>query len=93
MFIWAFFIILSAFVLFVLFIPEIFPRCSCCRKLKFRPSMRIHKTISLKLGYGGNCSVCKSCCRKYNITCLKDLEQVKDIKRRLKLESIRNSLD
>lgn len=88
MHIWLYEIILVSLILFLLYIPDIFPECSCCRKKKFRLFFRIHRAVSINPGYGGSRSVCIKCCRKYNIEDLKDLDNLKLIKRKLKLDSL-----
>jgi len=88
MYIWFYFCILAFTILFLLFIPDMFPKCSCCLKKKFRPLIRIHMAVSMNPGYGGSRSVCVKCCRKYDIKDLKELDQLIIIKRKLKLESL-----
>lgn len=92
MYIWQYFIIFAFTILFVLFIPDMFPKCSCCFKKKFRPFFKIHKSISINPGYGGSRSVCIKCCRKYGIEELKDLDRLILIKRKLKLDSLTKDL-
>ena len=88
MYIWFCLFILASIILFVLFIPDIFPRCSCCRKKKLRPFIRIHRAVSINPGYGGSRSVCTKCCRKYDIENLKDLDKLMLVKRKLRLNSL-----
>lgn len=83
------FIVLAALLLTVLFLPDLLPRCSCCLRLKPRPLFRIHKAVGLNPGYRGYRSVCKKCCRKYDINGLSDLDRLKSIRRRLMLEMIK----
>jgi len=90
--IWDLLAIMTIIVLLFMYLPDIFPVCACCGKKKPRPFFRIHKVVGLSPGYRGNRSVCIKCCRKYGINSLKDLEQVRDIKRRLKLELISKDL-
>jgi len=75
-------------VLFLLYVPEIFPKCGCCQKKKFRMFFRIHRAVSVRPGYSGNRSVCRRCCREYGITDINDLDKIRDIKRRLKIDSL-----
>ncbi|NLN05395.1 MAG: hypothetical protein GX166_11400 [Clostridiaceae bacterium] len=63
-------IVVFAVTAFLVFFPEIFPRCEYCRKIKPRRLFQFHKSISLKLTYKGNLSLCKKCCKKYNFTSL-----------------------
>jgi len=88
MYIWLYLFILASTILFVLFTPDIFPKCSCCQKKKLRPFIRIHRVVSINPGYGGSRSVCTKCCRKYDIEDLKDLDQLILVKRKLKLDSL-----
>lgn len=82
-------IMISALAAIIItFIPELFPYCSCCQKVKPRFSIKIHKAIGISPGYRGSKSVCTKCCRKYNITSIADLDRVTDIKRKLKLQSL-----
>jgi hypothetical protein len=86
--IWQLFFILAFIILTFMFLPDIFPNCACCGRKKPRPFFMIHKVVGLSPGYRGNRSVCTKCCRKYGIKSLKDLEQVRSIRRKLKLESL-----
>jgi len=85
---WYIFSIIAAIILFFLFLPDIMPRCSCCKKLKLRPFFRIHRVVSINPGYGGCRSVCTKCCRKYNITDIRQLDKIIDIKRKLRMKSL-----
>ena len=83
------FIIASAVIAIIIsFIPELFPRCACCLRIKPRPFIRIHKAVSLSPGFKGNKSVCTKCCRKYDINNLNDLDKITVIKRKLRLQSL-----
>jgi hypothetical protein len=90
--IWQLFLIIAAIILFFMFLPDIFPKCECCGRKKPRPFFRLHKVVGLSPGYRGNKSVCTKCCRRYDIESLKDLDQVRAVKRRLKLESLSRNL-
>jgi len=85
-------IVLVFIILFMLYIPDIFPKCSCCRKKKLRPFFRIHRAVSINPGYGGSRSVCTKCCRKYNIEDLKDLDHLILVQKKLKLDSLVKNL-
>lgn len=89
---WILFFTIAAIVLLLLFLPEIMPRCSCCKKLKPRPFMRIHRAVSINPGYGGSRSVCTKCCRQYNITDIQGLDRLIDIRRKLRLETLSKGL-
>jgi len=86
---WYLFYAISAIILFLLFLPDIMPRCSCCEKLKLRPFIRIHRGVAMNPGYRGNRSVCTKCCRRYNIETLSDLDRIISIKRKLRLKEIK----
>lgn len=77
-----------AVVMLLLYIPDLFPECSCCLVKKFRPFFRIHKAVGINPGYGGNRSVCRKCCRKYGIENLKDLDRLIAIRNKIKLDSL-----
>ncbi|MGE5613047.1 MAG: hypothetical protein ACM3XR_01450 [Bacillota bacterium] len=79
-------------VLFLLYIPELFPLCSCCRAKKFRPFFKIHKAVGISPGYGGNRSVCRKCCKKYGIENLKDLDRLIAVRTKIKLDSCSRDL-
>lgn len=53
---------------YIVFSPELFPRCACCHKIKPRTRFLFHKSINLKLTRKGNLSLCKRCCKKNNFT-------------------------
>jgi len=86
---WHIFFTISALIMFLLFLPDIMPRCSCCGRLKPRPFIRIHRGIGMNPGYRGNRSVCTKCCRKYDIESLSDLDRIADIKRKLRLNALK----
>ena len=86
---------MSIFTLFMLFattlliymlIPDILPRCSCCGKLKLRTFFRVHKTTGLKPGYSSNKSICKKCCRKYEIDDLDGYYRFDHIRRKVVID-------
>ena len=89
---WIFFFAISAIVLFLLFLPDLMPRCCCCNKLKPRPFIRIHRVVGINPGYGGSRSVCTKCCREYSIENLKDLDQLFTIRRKIRLDSLSKDL-
>jgi hypothetical protein len=75
-------------VLLLLYIPEMFPRCSSCGRIKPRFLFRLHHAIGINPGYKGNRSVCRRCCRQYGITGIKDLYALQEIKKKLKQDSV-----
>jgi hypothetical protein len=72
---------------FPVFFPDIFPRCSLCRKLKPRFLFRIRVNRGILPGYARSKSVCRKCCRKYGIDSLKQAERVRQIRRRIETEA------
>lgn len=85
---WICFAALAAIILFLLYIPDMFPKCACCGKKKFKPLIGIHRVVGIKPGYSGSRSVCKKCCREYNIESLYDLDRLIDIRRKIKIDSL-----
>ena len=79
--------ILGASVSFIIFIPEIFPRCAICRKIKLRFRFLLHTHISLSLTRNGNKSICKKCCSKENIHTFSDFTTKHEIKKRAKYKT------
>lgn len=75
-------------VLILLYIPELFPLCSCCKKKKFRPFIRIHKAVGISPGYGGSRSVCRKCCIRYDLKDLNDLERFIKVRRKVRMERL-----
>ncbi len=82
-----FFVILSFF-----YIPDMFPLCSCCSRKKFRPFFKIHKAVAINPGYKGCRSVCKKCCRKYDLKDLKDLDKLMRISRKVRISRLSDDL-
>jgi hypothetical protein len=78
-----FFIITASLLLIVVFFPDLFPRCSNCKKIKPRFMFRIHKNVSLRLGYKANRSVCKKCCRKYDLYTLNEYERYESLREKV----------
>jgi len=79
---------LAAIILFLLYIPDMFPKCSCCGKKKFKPFFSIHRVVGINPGYSGSRSICKRCCREYNIESLCDLDRLIEIRRKMKIDSL-----
>ena len=83
------FIIIAALsAIIIAYLPELFPRCSCCERIKARPFFRLHRAVGISPGFKGNRSVCTKCCRKYDIKDLNDLDKYEVIKRRLRLQML-----
>lgn len=85
-------IIVFFIILLFLYIPDMFPLCSCCNKKKFRPFFRIHKAVGIHPGYKGCRSVCTKCCRKYDLKDLKDLDRLIHISRKVRIGRLSDDL-
>lgn len=85
---YVFIITAAAIAILIAYIPELFPLCSCCEKIKPRPFIRMHRAVSISPGFKGNRSVCIKCCRKYDINNFNDLDKLTVIKKRLKLQML-----
>jgi len=85
-------VIVFFIILFFLYIPELFPLCSCCNKKKFRPFFKIHRAVSINPGYRGCRSVCRKCCRKYDLKDLSDLDKLMHITKKLKIRRLSDDL-
>jgi hypothetical protein len=80
-------LLITIFLLFLLvFFSDLFPKCSMCRKIKFRPFFRLHKSGSILPGYHASKSVCKKCCSKFNIHSFNDYEYIKRLKMKIELD-------
>lgn len=76
-------LILIISVLLILYIPELIPRCACCRKIKPRYTFKIHKLTGISPGYRGNTSICKKCCRHYDISSVEELRSLNKLKKKV----------
>ncbi|HOQ08156.1 MAG TPA: hypothetical protein PK127_09735 [Clostridiales bacterium] len=85
-------VIIFLVILFFLYLPELFPSCACCGKKKPRPFFRIHRAVSLSLGYRGCRSVCTKCCRKHDLKDLKDLDRLVRINRKVRIRQLSDDL-
>lgn len=83
------FSLLALFIIFVLLFPDIFPKCILCGKTKLRFFFKIHKAVGIMPGYGSNKSVCKKCCKSYNIISFSDLNKVINAKSKAEIELIK----
>lgn len=79
-------------VLIFLYIPELFPLCSCCKRKKFRPFIKIHKAVGISPGYSGCRSVCRKCCTRYDLKDLDDLDRLIKVRHKLRLERLSRGL-
>ena len=75
-------------ILTFLYIPELFHLCTCCKRKKFRLLIRIHKAVSISPGYKGCRSVCKKCCRKYNLNTFDDLQHFISVSKKIRIEHL-----
>jgi hypothetical protein len=82
----AFFLALLLMLVIIAFFPDLFPYCSCCKKIKFKAFFRINKAVKIRPGYSGSKSVCRKCCRRYDIETLEDFQKVMDIRRKIELK-------
>lgn len=87
-----YFTVLSAVILFLLFMPDMFPMCALCRRKKPRFLFRIHRAVSINPGYSGSRSVCTKCCRDHDIEDLEDLDRLIMIRRKVRLDSLTKDL-
>ncbi|MDP4117404.1 MAG: hypothetical protein Q8903_14815 [Bacteroidota bacterium] len=76
-------IFLIIVVLVIMYIPDLIPRCACCRHIKPRFAFRVHKLTGVAPGYRGNTSICKKCCRHYNISTIEELRTLNKLKKRI----------
>lgn len=79
-------------VMFFLYIPELFPLCSCCKRKKFRPFIKIHKAVGISPGYRGCRSICRKCCLTYNLKDLADLDHLLQARRKVRMERLTKGL-
>jgi len=77
--------VFALILVFVMFFTDIFPRCSICRKIKFRAFIRIHEASSMLPGYRKSKTACRKCCKKYNVSSFKEYQQLYRIKKRLEI--------
>lgn len=76
-------IILLPLFAFIIFYPEIFPRCGCCGKTKFITRFLFHTCINMKLSRKGNQSICKKCCSSNGIVSLAHFRKMYEIRKRM----------
>ncbi|WP_170137980.1 hypothetical protein [Anaerobacterium chartisolvens] len=74
-----------ALIIILVFLPDIFPFCSSCKRIKPRTAFKIHKPLSPIPGYSSNKSVCKKCCMKYGIYSLSEFKRLERIKKSVSL--------
>lgn len=75
--------LLSFTVGIIVYWPELFPRCTLCHRVKPRFLFFLHKDISFSLSRKGNRSVCKKCCIARKIESFPDLEQYREVQKRV----------
>lgn len=69
-------------IIYLIFAPEIFPRCSHCGKIKPRSAFLFHITTSMRLSRRGNLSLCKKCCEKEGFTSVARFKKFADAQKR-----------
>ena len=67
---------------YLLFSPELLPRCAHCGKIKPRPAFLFHISISIRLSRKGNLSLCKKCCEKEGFTSVAKFKKFADAQKR-----------
>ena len=75
--------LLAFLIAFLVFWPELFPRCCLCHRVKPRFLFSLHKDISLSLSRKGNRSVCKKCCTTRNLSSFSELTTYQEIQKRV----------
>jgi hypothetical protein len=78
-------LILAVIIIIIIFIPDLFPYCGNCKRVKLRSFFRIHKIVGIKLGYSSNKSVCRKCCQKYGIYTYREYEELEKARRKIKI--------
>jgi hypothetical protein len=86
MHIYVFFMISASLICILIFLPELLPRCSCCRRLKPRVFFKIHTCVGLNPGYRGNLSVCRKCSKRYGISNLDDYKVFNTVRRKVEVQ-------
>lgn len=79
--------LLAGAVGLIVYWPELFPRCCLCHHVKPRFLFSLHKDISLSLSRKGNCSLCKKCCTKAKLESFADLDQYREVQRRVEYQT------
>lgn len=77
-----FYTIVFVTLYFMIFFHDIFPYCLCCKRIKPRALFKIHKVVKIRFGYEASRSVCRKCCKKYDIMNLDDYKKVEMIKKK-----------
>ena len=72
---------------FVTFKPVILPKCACCGKIKFRTFFKYIFHEKKSLTRKGQLSVCKACCKKYNIHSIADFKKKHEIRKRMEYKN------
>ena len=80
------FILIGIIMLCIVFFPDAFPFCSCCKRIKPRPFFRIHKTVNIRFGYSANISICKKCSTRYNISSLSEYKQLEKVRKKIHIK-------
>ncbi|MBE7056716.1 MAG: hypothetical protein E7388_04665 [Ruminococcaceae bacterium] len=77
-------ILIFALLVFIIYIPEILPRCDCCHKIKLRGKFKFHVQTKMTLTRKGKLSLCKTCCEKENFTSVSKYCHYKETKKKTK---------
>lgn len=83
-------LIFGTLISFLVFLPDIFPKCDCCRWFKPRFMFRIHETIKISLGYNAVVAVCTKCCKCKDIKTINEYNLVKKATRKAYIEYLKH---
>ena len=75
-------IILILLAAFLIYVPELLPRCAHCGRIKPRSRFLFHICISMRLSRKGNLSLCKKCCKKEGFTSVARFKQQADARKK-----------
>lgn len=87
------FILILILLLFIVLFPECIPYCQNCKRLKFRFFFKIHISESIRSGYAGTKSICKKCCKKYNLNTLSEYKQIEKIRKKLQIDAASDRIE
>ena len=81
------FTLCSIITAFIIFKPVLLPKCACCGKIKFRTFFKYIFHEKKSLTRKGQLSVCKACCKKYNIHSIADFKKKHEIRKRMEYKN------
>jgi len=85
----SFAILIPAVLLIIIFFtPDLFPKCSLCKRYKLRFFFKLHTLTKIGYGYKARQSACKKCCRKYSIGNLSDLKNMLGVQKKVTIDNI-----